>query len=383
MSAIGMNVSADGRHSAASLRALHVTWARIVARRHLDISGLLASYQAAGISVLLVLDRMSVEDYGPVGRSDLALSTTLACADYLGRYGRYVTAWQLGNESDHVSDSSWTMRLDDFVLMGSAARATLPGRLLVAGGLTSGRPSYLDGADLAWCDAIAIHPYLRDAPDPNDLEDIPDVDVLVGEYQQFGKQVWITEWGWWGDERARGSEEVRGMLGWAASTREVGVFFYFCMDDAMVPPFGLYDDQGRAKLAVSQFRSQAVGAISVPLPRPGEVPAPPPPPPPPPAPPRPPAPPPPPPPPPGPVPPVGELAPVTAAFAQLWQAVNPSLPYNEAIAGFALPRYWREHLAEMGSPLGPEIDEPGGTKVQAFTRGVWRWSGDDDIEQVA
>ncbi len=80
MSAIGMNVAADGRHGSDALRALHCTWARIVARRDTDISAALYDYRANGIGVLLVLDRLSIEAYGSVDGERLAATAELASA---------------------------------------------------------------------------------------------------------------------------------------------------------------------------------------------------------------------------------------------------------------------------------------------------------------
>lgn len=357
MSAIGINVSADGRHDAASLRAIGATWARIVARRHIDISGTLSSYRAAGINVLLVLDRMSIEEYGLVDSANLAASTTVAVSDYLRRYGQYVSAVQPGNEPDHTSPSSWTLSLADFTTLGRTARQALPGRLVVSGGLVSGQPSYLSGADLSWCDAVAIHPYLRDAPNPTDLEDIPDVDVLVRDYAAFGKQLWITEWGWWGTDEQRGAEEVRDMIGWAASNRDVGVFCYFAMDDAMVWPFGLYRADGTPKPAAERFRSQAAGAVLVALPAPGGATVPPP-----------------------LVPIPSEDAALSEAWRALWQAVVPDLDYH---ADWAIPTFWREHVGELGSPVAFEIDGGGGVTFQPFAQRIVRYSPDRGVEMVA
>ena len=75
------------------------------------------------------------------------------------------------------------------------------------------------------------------------------------------------------------------------------------------------------------------------------------------------------------------MPPLTQAYRQLWQAVVP-LPYDETIETFGIPTYWREHLAELGSPLGPEIDEGDGKTIQSFVLGIVRWTG-DGVERVA
>jgi hypothetical protein len=76
------------------------------------------------------------------------------------------------------------------------------------------------------------------------------------------------------------------------------------------------------------------------------------------------------------------VAPLTRAYRQLWQAVVP-LPYDEKIAEFGIPTYWREHIAELGSPLAPEIDDEDGSKLQSFASGaILRWR-DGAVERVA
>jgi hypothetical protein len=191
--------------------------------------------------VLLVFDRLSVEEFDDAGA---------AFGWYDLRYGHLVEAWQIGNEPDLESPSSWSMTVEDLVALGHVARAYLPGRTIIAAGLASGQPSYLTGQDISWCDAIAVHPYLKDMTPDNDL---PDVDELVAAYQQLGKPVWITEWGWWGDDETRGAAEVADVVTWAAATDQIGAYFHFCADDAMVAPFGLYRADGTPKPAVEAF----------------------------------------------------------------------------------------------------------------------------------
>lgn len=65
----------------------------------------------------------------------------------------------------------------------------------------------------------------------------------------------------------------------------------------------------------------------------------------------------------------------------LWLAVNPGLALNPDAQ---LYKYWSEHVAEMGSPVSPELDGAD-NKYQAFTRGVWRWlnDGQNTVEKIA
>ena len=246
MSSLGLNVDRSGRHDPALIRSLGATWLRIVAMAEHDLSDYFRACHAAGIKILLVIARES--------GGDLAL--------YQRRYGNLVDAVQVGNEPDLVSPSSWTMTPVELASLGRSVRAIFPRPFpLVCAGMASGVPAWMDGMDLSWCDAVAAHPYLKDAPNPSDLEDLPDADVLVHEYRRFGLPVIVSEWGWWGAEEGRATEEVRDMIGWAARTDLCEVFFYFCLDDAMVPPFGLLHEDGTTKPRGMAFREQAAQAI--------------------------------------------------------------------------------------------------------------------------
>lgn len=245
MASIGLNVSRDGRHSADLVRSLGATWLRIVAMSDHDLSVYFRNCRQAGLKILLVLARESGGDY----------------ARYRNLYGGLVDAVQVGNEADLVSPSSWTMTQGELVALGKAARSAFPSIPLVCAGLASGHPEWLDGADLSWCNAVAVHPYAKDAPNPSDLEDLPDADELVRAYQRFGKPILVTEWGWWGSEEGRATEEVRDMIGWAGKTGDCEVFFYFATDDAMVTPFGLLDAKGKPKARAAAFKAQAALAV--------------------------------------------------------------------------------------------------------------------------
>lgn len=107
--------------------------------------------------------------------------------DFWGRALPCTQFWQIGNESDHRSPSSWTMQADDFSRLLRDARDTLPDTVfLIAGGMVSGHPEYLDTVDLSHVDAIAVHPYAKG----------PEAAAgLIREYQRFSKPIWVTEFG--------------------------------------------------------------------------------------------------------------------------------------------------------------------------------------------
>jgi hypothetical protein len=262
VASIGINVPGDGSASASLVRSLGATWVRLVALPDVDLTPALRAYRALGIRVLLVLARESGVDY----------------AAYRDRYAGLVDALEVGNEPDLDSPSSWTMTQAELGALGRSARAIWPTATLVLGGLASGQPSWLDGVDLGWCDAVAVHPYLKDSTPGND---VPDVGELLDGYRAYGKPLVISEWGWWGDDEERGAVEVRDMARWAASTGDVELFCYFCLGDWMVPPFGLYRADGTAKPAADYFMGASARAIHSlwptivqPVPAPVQVPAP-------------------------------------------------------------------------------------------------------------
>jgi predicted chitinase len=260
VASIGMNVARDGSSSPDLVRSLGATWIRIVAMPDVDLTGYFGHCRALGLQIMLVLARESGGDY----------------AAYQRRYGSLIDCLQVGNEPDQDGESSWTMSPVELASLGRSARQVFGQDMpIVTAGMASGHPEWLAGMDLSWADAVAFHPYLKDGPNPNDVEDLPDVTELVTGYQALGKPLIISEWGWWSDDEARGAEEVRDMTRWAAKTADVEVYFHFCLDDGMVPPFGLYRADGSAKPAADYFMGAAAGAIHSLWPMPVVVPAPP------------------------------------------------------------------------------------------------------------
>lgn len=346
MAFIGMNVARDGSVDPRQLRELGASWIRIVAHPDHDLADYLRACQQEALRVLLVLANESFD----------------GVEDAWGRWRKYaplISALQIGNEPDLDSPSSWTMEPGVFENYGWVARSNFPQVPIVAGGLASGQPDWLDGVNLGWADAIAVHPYLKDAPNERDLEDLEDVPVLLDRYRQYGKPILVTEWGWWGDDEQRGAEEIGDMVRWAAHTPIIEGFFYFCWSDAMVPPFGLFGSRGRRKPAADAFEQAARLAVTstwpqVLPPRPEPAPS---------------------------RPDIPDADPMTTAWRLAWQAIVP-LPYDDTIAGWGIPTYWRDHYAALGSPLGPEIALGGGTTVQTFASGVLKWTG-TQVERIA
>lgn len=244
----GLNVAADGRHNALLVTRTGADAVRIVLTREHDLRPRLRDYKDHGVFVLGVCARESFDGFGSWGE---------AFSYYQRRYGEYLGSLQVGNESDLESPSSWTMTPAALSTLGWTARNVMPNMPLVCAGMASGQAWWLGSVDLRWCNAIAAHPYAKDMTANNDL---PDADALIAQYRAYGLPVWITEWGWWGDE-VRGEHEVRDFVTWAERSGDIERYFHFCIDDGMVAPFGLYRADGSEKPAGRAFR-EAAGPVA-------------------------------------------------------------------------------------------------------------------------
>lgn len=201
-----------------------------------DLRGYLRDAKARGLKVLLVFDRDAF--YWPDWRQD----TERYVQWWLQFYSGLFDAVEVGNEWDHKSPYSWDLAPSDFSDLLRAVRAAAgPDLYIVSGGMAEGQPSIAEEVD-AWdkVDAYGFHPYLKDAPNPSDVEDVPDVDVLWNEYAKVlppSIEGVITEWGWpseWGEPRQ--SEECAEMVLWAARY-ELPLYLYNLRDSG--ESFGL------------------------------------------------------------------------------------------------------------------------------------------------
>ena len=156
-----------------------------------------------------------------------------------------VTHWQIGNEADHHSPSSWTLTEAEFSTLLRHAREALPHAYLIAGGMVSGQPDYLDGVDLSPVDAIAVHPY---GQRPNGWPDkswgFGWAAELLSRYTRFLKPIWVTEYGgpladFGGDSAKRGRYYGAMTETCASFGPNIGAAFPFKYEDAGVPGFGI------------------------------------------------------------------------------------------------------------------------------------------------
>lgn len=172
--------------------------------------------------------------------------------------------WQIGNEADHLSGSSWTLPEDRFSTLLRNAREALPNAYLIAGGMVSGNPAYLDGVDLSPVDAISVHPYgQRVNHFPQAGWGFGEFSDLVKRYKRFGKPIWITECG--GPIQDFRSQEERatyyGKLVEVADWVGCAAVLPFKYEDAGVPGFGI---EGTPALAAVSEQIQRLGTISPP-----------------------------------------------------------------------------------------------------------------------
>jgi hypothetical protein len=236
----------------------------------------------------------------------------------------------------------------------------------VAGGDWTGWLSDACQLSLGWYDGVCLHPY---GQRPDGFRDESWMfgwlrDAVNAAHQIAQAPVYLTEWGVKiadaGGEDGQDEYLVKGVETIRSLGPSVVPFAaYFAWHDGVGAPheqgtnaFGLRAHDGRQRPAWYGFQDAMSvvndgGDPSLPEARP-------------------------------------DMDAVTSAYADLWQAVNSKLEYNETIATFGLPTHWRAHLDEMGSPVGPEHAEDDGSVVQAFTRGVFRWhAADGTVEKVS
>ena len=148
------------------------------------------------------------------------------------------TALIIGNEMDAYvlgvpSPSSWSLRPDEYRNLVGRVIAGLEGvwprPILVGGGSVSGQPTWWDDVDPRGIglQAIDIHPYGKDPEEAR---------MLLRLYARHGLPLYVFEW-------SRAAEEIAA---YATMLEEENIQAgcYFCWSDAMVPGFGLLDDQG-------------------------------------------------------------------------------------------------------------------------------------------
>lgn len=204
-----------------------------------DYKPFVKGLQDLGIEPLIVLDKRSLTGSG-------------SFQSKMGRLQRLfptVRYWQVGNESDQPnSESSWAMSAGRFNSLLRAAQGIFtPGYYyLIAGGLVSGDPNYLDRVDLSLVQGIAVHPYGKSADGfPTKHWGFGSARELLLNYKAKApsKHLWITEFG--GHRDLFDDEHQRAVyfskLLAVFDSLNVYAALHFCLHEKMVEGFGLLD----------------------------------------------------------------------------------------------------------------------------------------------
>lgn len=235
MAELGINVAGRAEQSPDALTYLGARWARCVAYPDANLASWIQGCHDRHIRVLLVLASESIGQ-DPSGWA-------AAIAGYGARYVDLVDAWQVGNESDHESPSSWTLEPNELTVLLRVARTELgDDAYLVGPGLVSGQPDWAAYVDWRPVDALACHPY---AKEPGSAA----LDWLIGQYAAYRKHLWVTEY------HARS-------IGMTAALRDDGrvqTALAFCYSDSMVQGFGLLEDPA----ALADFRAATASQAPV------------------------------------------------------------------------------------------------------------------------
>lgn len=375
---IGTNIRRDGSDTVASIVQSGAMVARFVPMVEHDLTAYLTALDVSDVATLAVLAKESF-GFGP--RIDWPLAS-VALSTYKHRYGGLVSYWQIGNEYDAESPSSWTLALSDLDRLGKLAREILgDDAYLIVGGAADGSPAdeadeRLSGYDLDWADGIAIHTYGQGVPGwvndagipvlplspygfPSTLRDL--IDGYRAEAPDH--EVWITEMGFrWDELQEQGAAAYcDAYLNYLLhKCPEVVGFTQFCLTDDQVHGFGLTDGKGKPHLTAPIFKRYADAARAA-----QEQPPTPPPPP--------------------------VVLPMTAAeaedaaWADLFLAATGERSKGIVYApSLGIVKYWREHHAELGSAVGPERPASDGSGVwQAFSQGVVKWDPAAGASKVA
>lgn len=218
MGDLGVNVAGRAEYSPSAIDSIGSTWTRCVAYSDVDITDWFRDVRSHGLKALLVLARESI------GNDPMLWAG--AIDRYAERYIGLVDAWQIGNEADGTGESSWTQSPAELSGLLKVARAVLgKGSYLVAAGMVSGQPGWLNNVELKHVDAIAAHPYAK-------WPDTAELSTMLNGYATYGRDLWVTEY------HAR----TLGMAAYLKQDRRVSKALAFCYSDGMVPGFGLIEN---------------------------------------------------------------------------------------------------------------------------------------------
>lgn len=208
---------------------------------------------AMGLEVMAVCDGNTMKTNKP--------EQWQARFEQLARMYPTIRYWQVGNEPDHESGSSWTMPQDVYNALLRAARLGLKGKYIVGAGLASGDPNWLDRVNLDLMQGCGVHPYGQE-PDGTSWDNwgFGKVSVLLQRYRTKtgGKPIFISEFGGEDSLFNDATDRAKYHSDMIVTLSRLGVeaACVFCYSDRMVPGFGLIDG-GSPKEAYAAFHDAA------------------------------------------------------------------------------------------------------------------------------
>lgn len=232
---------------------------RMVLTPDFDLRPYIAWCRALRVEVLPVVVRESLPGWDP---SWFYPDYLKALTEHYETLGKNVLWIQVGNEPDlsnELSPSSWEMSAAALNELLRAAHDLWPTTTLIGPGLASGDANYVLNVDRSLFHAIAVHCYGRVAPgSPLPVEYQP-IEPLIQSYSQYGMPLYITEFGApardFDDQESRARYYV-DIARYLSTRPDVHMALAFCLDDTMVPEFGLYQE-GKPTPTASAFAAAA------------------------------------------------------------------------------------------------------------------------------
>lgn len=375
---IGTNIRRDGSDPLNVIVQSGAQFVRFVPLADTDLTAYLTGLLGQKIMPLAVLAKESF-GLGPGPIDWRAVESALAT--YRARYGTLVTAWQVGNEWDAESPSSWTMGKNDLVALGQRVRSAFgKSAYLIVGGCADGSPSdepdeRLSGMDLGWANAIAIHTYGQGVPGwkrDDGFDVLPfspygftsTVRDLIDGYRAEAptKDLWITEMGFRWDElgEVRAAQYAEAYLSYLVNRcPEVKGFAQFCLTDLQVNGFGLYSYNYGQHQTAPIFQKYANQARAGQPPAPSPVPT------------------------PLPSKPMTAAEAEDAAYRDLFLAATQTAMNVVYAPTLGIVKFWRQNLSDLGSAVGPEHRAETGEVFQGFALGVVKWDPTTGASKVA
>lgn len=258
----GVRVADDGSFPIALLKQMGANLLSITPRPWWDARMVeyLTDARQNGLAVLLCIDSAALGE--PI-------------ADIGQKYGHLATHANVVNEADDRGrESSYTAPNELTEILWSFRNAFGPNVYLIAGGFSTGQPSYLDDVDLSPCNAVGVHPYGQRPDNVNDWSWVPGNFGFVGDllrsYGALGYPLWVDEVGIGSVNDRRQADYCLAML---AALDHLGIdgAAWFCGRDFDGRRYGVLDANGNRKPSFSAFQDVArliLGGQPQPVPEP-------------------------------------------------------------------------------------------------------------------